>query len=74
MKTLKGFHRIDSAVMRGTSDGAEDTSTPENQPDLGRISTEACPDEAEPPHAVSEHDGFMEKNLATTDDCNFQGK
>ncbi|KAL3197131.1 hypothetical protein MRX96_014856 [Rhipicephalus microplus] len=74
LKRFKGFHRIDSAVMRRTSNGAEDTSSPENQPDLGRISIEACPDKAKSPRAVSEHDGFIEKNLAMADDCNLQGK
>ncbi|KAL1483542.1 hypothetical protein MTO96_033119 [Rhipicephalus appendiculatus] len=64
LKRFKGFHRIDSSVLRGTSGRAADTSSPEDQLDLRRLRIDASPEKAATSQAVSENDGFMNEILA----------
>ncbi|KAL1468618.1 hypothetical protein MTO96_041373 [Rhipicephalus appendiculatus] len=68
LKRFKGFHRIDSSVLRGTSGTTADSSSPEHQLDLRPLCIDSSPDKAETSQAVSENDGFMEEILAMNQD------
>ncbi|KAL1483541.1 hypothetical protein MTO96_033118 [Rhipicephalus appendiculatus] len=68
LKRFKGFHRIDSTVLRRTSGRAADTSSPEDLLVLRRLRIDASPDKAATSQAVSENDGFMDEILAMAQD------
>ncbi|KAL1483540.1 hypothetical protein MTO96_033117 [Rhipicephalus appendiculatus] len=68
LKRFKGFHRIDSSVLRGTSGRAADTSSPEDLLDLRRLRIDSSPEKAETLQAATENDGFMDEILAMAQD------
>ncbi|KAL1483539.1 hypothetical protein MTO96_033116 [Rhipicephalus appendiculatus] len=68
LKRFRGFHRIDSSILRGTSGRAADTSSPEDLLDLRRLRIDSSPEKTETSQAATENDDFMDEILSMAQD------